>query len=302
MKEIAKQWAFDFIRLKPINVGLRTLLKPISHHLPYRLVNNIPVVGQIQLKLPNGKQLILVSDGCDSLASRIFWSGIQGFEPETIRLFLHLAKNAETVFDIGAHVGLFALLAAIGGEHRTIYAFEPVPRIIRYLETNVAVNFAQNVKIIPHAATNCDGEILLYIPDSIRLPATASTLSSYRSHTAEITVPATKLDTFARQNHLSQIDLVKIDAEGAEDKVLDGARFVLERDNPTIICEVLHGFVSDTLEDILRRLDYKFFLITDAGLIHHEHIIGDASYFYKNYLFISKKKITTALNGINILS
>lgn len=293
-----KRLVFVIIRLKAINVFLRGLLKPFLPILPDKFVSRIPVVGKVYLPLPDSKRvLILASKGDDSIASSAYWYGLHSFEPETIDLYFHLLKHSQVVFDIGANTGLFALLAAVDSREREVHAFEPVPKIFNYLERNITVNDLPNLKAVCGAATNYDGEITLYIPHSITLPFSASTLKGFREVGETIVVPALKLDTYITTNNVTRVDLLKIDTEGTEHKVLEGAKTILERDKPIIICEVLQGLTETFLHSIFDDTEYKIFLITADGLVRKEKIVGDK---YMNYLFITIDKIPTVLSGINL--
>lgn len=297
---VAKRFVFIIICVKAINLLLRILLKPVSPFIPGKIINRIPIVGEVYLQLPNSKTVVITSDGSDSLASTLFWSGLSGFEPETMDLYFRLLKYSKTVFDIGANTGLFALFAAIDCRSRDVYAFEPVPRIFDYLVKNVKINGLHNLKLVQGAVTNHDGEIFLYIPYSVTLPFSASTLKGFRKQNETIVVPALSIDTFVAANNISKIDLLKIDTEGTEHKVLEGAKNILERDRPIIICEVLNGLTEKTLQHIFDRTEYAYFLITRRGLIRKEKITGDATYINRNYLFITENRIPEVLQGVNL--
>ncbi len=291
ISDATKRLAFDAMRIKPINSGLRRLIKPVSGKLPYRLVVNMPVVGAIELELPDGQTITLVSDGCDSVASRIYWHGLDGYEPETLRLYLHMLKRSRTVFDVGAHNGLYALVAATEQADRTIYAFEPVPRTFAFLEENIAANDLHNISAFCQAVSDKNGEINLFIPNSIRLPAAASVLEELKDDTERVTVPTITIDSFVAENQVADVNLIKIDVEGAEDQVLRGAQETLDRHRPAIVCEVLYGYSDASLQAVLDSSNYVYFLVTSKALVRHERIVGDDTYFYKNYLFLPEERI-----------
>lgn len=241
-----------------------------------------------------------MSDGDDPIASSLYWTGIESFEFETVKLYLHLLENAQVVFDIGANTGLFTLLAAAGSKDRHVHAFEPVPKIFEYLKRNVETNNLRNVKPVCKAITNYDGEIELYIPSSVVFPTASSTLKGFRKAAETITVPALKADTYVAGNRIPKVDLLKIDTEGTEHQVLEGAKYILERDTPAIICEVLKGRTETALHAVFANSPYKFFLITDEGLVHKEKIEGDGTYKCRNYLFVTPDKIENCLQGVRI--
>lgn len=299
---MVKQLVYRIICLKPLNVLIRWLLRPFADLLPAHIINRIPVVGKIEVVVPNsGKVLALVSGGADPIASNLYWGGLETFEFETFTLYLELLKNTAVVFDIGANTGIFALLAAIDSPSRQVHAFEPAPKIFDYLQKNVATNKLTNLKPVCGALTDYDGDIELYIPRSIMLPTSSSTLKGFRKAQATITVPALTLDAYVANNQIAQVDLLKIDTEGTEPKVLEGAKHTLERDKPIIICEVLKGRTEDALHAVFAQSPYKFFLITQNGLVHRDKIVGDETYQARNYLFITPEKLAQNFPELHIV-
>lgn len=289
------------ISIKILNALLRRLLKPFSSIMPNNIINKIPVVGLICLQLPNSKKLYFKTDGNDCIASTLYWRGIDGFESDTIKLYIRLLMYVDTVFDIGANTGIYALIAAIDNPYRKVYAFEPVPRIFDYLKKNVEINKLHNLYIDSSAVTNYDGEITLYIPSNSGIITTeASTLQGFREASEVISVRALTIDSFVAMNDISKVDLIKIDTEATEHRVLEGAKNIIKRDEPIIICEVLKGRTEKFLYSLLEHTDYKYFWISSEGLIEKEQIEGDGTYKNMNYLFITKKKMREVMKEINV--
>ena len=297
-----KRLIYQFICIKPINILLRVLLKPFARFLPTKVINRIPVVGKIQVSVPNSDRiLVLTSWGTDPIASSLYWGGLESFEFETFKLYLQLLKDAKVVFDIGANTGIFALLAAIDSPDRQVHAFEPAPKIFSHLQKNAAINKLDNLKPVCSALTNYDGDIDLYIPHSLMLPTSSSTLKGFRKAQETVKAQALKADTYVDANQIGLVDLLKIDTEGTEPKVLEGAQHILVRDEPVIICEVLKGRTESALQAVFYDSRYKFFLITENGLVHKDNIVGDETYNTRNYLFITPDKLSKNLSEVIII-
>jgi hypothetical protein len=128
----------------------------------------------------------------------------------------------------------------------------------------------------------------------------ASTLEGFREATETILVPAVTLDTYVRTNKIAKVDLIKMDTEGAEHNVLEGAKNILKRDEPVIICEVLKGLTENSLGAILEGTEYRFFHITGSGLIRRRKIVADETRRNVNYLFIAARKLPEMLEGIDV--
>ncbi len=110
------------------------------------VIKHLHRIDLVESRLPNGKTLRLQSKGDDWISNQIFWRGWEGHEPETVPLFFRLARESKVTFDIGAYVGLFALLAAHANENGRVFAFEPLPSIYQRLEQNISLNNLQNIE------------------------------------------------------------------------------------------------------------------------------------------------------------
>ncbi|MCB8961929.1 MAG: FkbM family methyltransferase [Ardenticatenales bacterium] len=291
-----KHLFMSFITIHPVNKVLRVLVRPVADKLPF----SFPITGTIDYRLPNGKVVKFVNDGRDSHATRLYWDNETGFEPETISVYLELLRHARVVFDVGANVGIYSLIAAVNDPQCSVHGFEPVPFIYAYYARNVQANKLQNLQPNQAAVTTKSGEITLYIPDSVQLPSDASTVEGYREGVVPTQVKAVSLDEYAAEHKLARVDLMKVDAEGAEHQVFAGAQTIMERDKPAIICEILHGFVDENVKQFFADHNYRYFLVTDDGLVEHQEIIGDKSFRYKNYLFIPEERIPTMLANIPV--
>ena len=288
---VAKKMVRIIISNQIFNLILTSVLNFLKPFIPENVLFRIPKVGIVTCALSNSKRLLLFSEGDDTIASRLYFKGLDGFEAETVQLFLRLAANSRVVLDIGANTGIYALIAAIEDSAIEIYAFEPVPKIYERLEKNVEINKVTNLHINSSAVTNFDGIITLYIPNVGNMPTSSSTLQGFRKANEAIQVNAITVDSYIIVNNITKIDLIKIDTEATEHLVLEGAVQTLERYLPMIICEVLKGRTERQLQTILDKFNYRYFWITGAGLIERELIEGDGSYKYNNYLFIHAENI-----------
>jgi len=273
-----------------VNTALRLGLRPVAGLLPVGMLQRVPVVGAVRVPLGAGSVLRLHSGGRDQMAAALYWRGLAGYEPETISVFRRLLPGAHTVIDVGANVGLFALIAGLEDERRQVFAFEPVPETFECLRRNLALNPRARVEPVAAAAAAFDGTIDLNVPPGESLPLGASTLPSHRQAGRHVTVPAITLDRFTAGRAAGPVDLLKLDTEGTEPDVLAGARALLERDRPWILCEVLHGLTEARLHAVLDPLEYRFFSIGPRGLSPRSRIEGDPSYRDRNWLFAPRER------------
>ncbi len=150
------------------------------------------------------------------------------YEEEYCRCWTALAGHARTIFDIGANVGVYSLLAAVKNPNASIYAFEPTCEMVDALAENIRLNNIQNIQINPVAIGRASGEGFLH-----RCTGNDGSNEGMNFITAEIaqdddvTVALTSVEDFCRQQQISRIDLMKIDIEGGEYDALLGAQNLL---------------------------------------------------------------------------
>lgn len=297
----ARAAAFDALRRPALNRAARAVVRPLRNVLPWSVVHNIPILGEVEVDLPDGRRVVFVTDGYDSHASRLYWSGIDGFEPASLRLWLKLLANAKTVLDVGANVGIYGLISAVDNPGVNVHAFEPVPRTFEYLERNRDRNNAANLVVENSAVGETDGTITLHIPRHTRLPSTASVIDIPDEASDDVEVTLVSLDRYTADNGIGPVDLFKLDVEGAEAMALRGAARILDEDKPLILCEVLHQNVGPEMNSVFDDSKWAFFLITEHALVQHRELIGDPSYLFKNYLIVPTEKVATHLAGFTIV-
>lgn len=284
---------FRFLCLRLINVPLRRLMTPLGSRLPNIVVERFPISGEVQVDLPEGRTLIFRTDGRDAIASRMYWRGIKAHEPETIELFTRLVPYIDVVLDVGASTGLFALVASLMNPKVKVHAFEPVPETYDFLVENVSINGLGNIKPVKACITNYDGHINIYPNRTPILPFQASTRKDYQSRLTPREVPARALtlDSYVDEQRIENVGLLKIDAEASDHTVLEGAKRILDRDRPHIICEVLYTDTDHLIQDFFKDTDYRYFRILSEGLKPMPEVIGDSEYIYRNYLFVHKSQL-----------
>lgn len=269
---------------------LMRLVRPFAPLLSDHYLRNFPVVGRVSIHLPNGQRVCFETEGYDYTTASLYWRGIDGYEAGTVKLFLRLLRRTDVFIDIGANTGLFALLAAAENPARAVYAFEPVPRIFQTLKRNIRLNGFKDCHASCLAVGDYDGDIRMFVPPG-RIPSGATTnpgTPTQRSSPEMITARQTRLDTYLEVRGVPRVDLIKIDTETTEPKVLRGGLATIEKSRPFVICEVLPGKTGEELQSIMEHLDYAYYWISGAGLIKKEAIVGDS--IHMNYLFAPKEK------------
>lgn len=143
--------------------------------------------------------------------------GPQFYEAEERRSLLAQVRPGSQFVDVGAHVGLYAILAAKRvGAGGTVLAIEPDARSARDLRYNIALNGLSNVRVAELAAAGSRGTRSLGVTDRLNR-AGATLLDGSGVHTK---VDAWPLAEITREYRVDRIDVAKFDIEGVEHEVL----------------------------------------------------------------------------------
>lgn len=282
-----------YIQQESINRKVRQALRPVRTVLGKRLFamlfGKLPVLGKVEVDMPEGKRIVMYAGPKDEISTLLYFHGYEGYEHETLELFRRLCQRAEVIFDIGANVGLFSVVAATANPRARIYGFEPVERVYQLYKRNLAKNHCDNVHTELCAMTRHNGEVALFVPSG-DTPTYARTMQLSKGRRGRrVRVPAIRGDSYMRKRELTRLDLIKIDTETTEPQVFEGFSKSLAKYKPDVICEVLpnHG-TEAALMEIFGPLGYRYYHITDRGLVEQEAMAGDQTHRFRNFLFSAR--------------
>lgn len=190
------------------------------------------------------------------------------YEAENFSLLKQHIRPDSVVLDIGAHIGLFSVIAAKwSGAGAKIYAFEPAPSTHRVLERTIRMNRLE-AQIIPvnSAMGLHTGTIDFFVSDNEA--DNSNSLVPYKSDRPlrRIPVKLDSVDHFVSEHAIGKVDFIKMDVEGAEYDTLRGALQLMARDRPVVILAIHPEPIlnrNDSLEDIyavLEQLPYHILL------------------------------------------
>ena len=140
----------------------------------------------------------------------------------------HLAgKSVNTIFDIGGNVGQSAIRFAKAFPNAQVYTFEPVPETFRQLESNVG-RF-KNIKAHCHGFGSAAEQREIYVyPQNVLASCLAETpMMSATIRLDTETIELQRVDDFCLDNDIARIDLLKVDTEGFDYNVIQGAEALL---------------------------------------------------------------------------
>ncbi len=224
------------LRFYPFERGKYSILTKVF--LPYAA----PVAKmQINTRLKFGLRMRL--DPSEYLQAHLYAFG--DYELPTIRFIRRHLAVGSVCCDVGAQMGYLTLaMATSAGGSTSVHSFEPESVNADRFEENMQLNGCRNVRLHRTAVSNRDGMLRLYLSND-RNAGTHSTIAGSTNVSGEfIEIPSTTLDSFAREQSLHRLDLIKIDVEGAEFDVLQGGESVLRTLRPCVILEL-----SDALQN-----------------------------------------------------
>jgi FkbM family methyltransferase len=223
----------------------------------------------IPLRLPFGAWW-LAEDG--SLDQELLYGS---FEQDEMKFVKKLLRRNMTVVDVGAHHGLYTLLASkcVGWDGRVV-AIEPSPRECARLEKHLRLNRCSNTTMVTCAAGEDPGEEEFYVVEryrdcfnSLRPPAISDPVKV-------VPVNVRRLDDILAELEILKVDFIKLDVEGAELSVLCGALKLLNRQSrPAMLVEVQDartapwGYEAREIIQFLLRMDYQWFAIAVKGAL-----------------------------------
>jgi FkbM family methyltransferase len=248
-----------YLRWSPIRRGkgflTRRLLVPLLPAPP----------AQFVLDLPGGGRARLYYRETLGYASLVYG----GFETAELRVVRDLVAAGTTAIDVGANVGLFTVVMALANPGGSVIAVEPVPANLRRLRDNLGLNNISNVRIVEAAASDHDGNASIHLASD---PAYHSLgdIVSRPSLSGDVPVRLERVDDIWRAAGSPAVSVIKIDVEGAEARVLNGARELLEAHHPPLVLEAGTDEALEVLEGLLRPLAYR--RATPAGFRPWNHL------------------------------
>ena len=214
---------------------------------------------------------------CEENTSRIYNDYDERVNGESF-LLRHFLKPSYIVFDIGANVGTWSKNALAIEPNLTLIAFEPIPEVFARLRKDIGKK-AYSLHNI--AITDRIGQTPFFFYNqnwfTTKLSGLYKREVTLKKQTVEpitIKVEQDTLDHFCFNKDICEIDLLKIDTEGSEIKILLGAENMIKDQRIRAIQFEYDSPYQDagtTLKEVVRYLtnnDYVLFKITPKGLIH----------------------------------
>lgn len=244
---------------------------------------------------------------------RDVWRKFKG-NPE-FHLLRLLVDREQVALDIGANYGEYAVL--LGRHAKACIAFEPNPALRQKIFDRAAAAGLRNVEVKTCALSNRDGEVLFRIPlvDGVESEALATIEADNTLSGVEVrsyAVPCHRLDDL----DVGAVGAIKLDAEGHETAILEGARELIRQHRPTVMVEVEErhkqgsvAWVKSFFEDLGfhgyfllgRKIvpigDFDQHVHQSVDSIAHDEVKFGAVYA-NNFIYTAREDKTALLGGL----
>lgn len=252
--------------------------------LPSSVWRRIPVSGPIDVALGFGISFLYVSSEYDAIGRRLFFGGLEAWEGADVLLFANLARRSRTVVDVGAHTGVYALSACAASADVRVVALEPLEAPRMQLRAALLHNgWETRCEVRIEAAWDEAGVAKLFIPEH-PFPSEASLVNTA---TRSEDVETLRLDSL----DCGPVDLVKMDVECGEPRVLEGMTRWLEDSPPIVLLEVLDARVGQAIQHALSPYGYRYFRTADGDVLELPRLESDVDGGSRNVFAVPPDKM-----------
>lgn len=222
-----------------------------SYIIPY---SRLPANGEFDASLGDGVRVRLRYS--DSIGRTVAATG--SYEPGELAFLRSIIRSGETVMDVGANIGVFALVMAkaVGSSGRVI-AIEPHPENLGRLRANMRLSEATNIDIVEAAVgAKPDTGVLESASDHALAHMTIKTVADGQT-AADTVVAILTLDEVWHRHGNPVVTCIKLDIEGCEVPALHGASELLKTHRPVLLVEANDRPSMQRLDEVLRPYGYK---------------------------------------------
>lgn len=268
--------------------GLEVPWKAYDKYIQKRSIKTLkikyPIIDCIRFK---GVEFLIYFESKGIIEELILKEG--SYEGDLISLADYFIEENTVIIDVGANVGFESLYFSRKYPNNPVYSYEPTAIPYNCLSKSKAINSLDNLKIFKLGVGEKNGEVEIH----------AATEGTYNKGLASIDSNFDLDDTFAKEtieiitldDHVKEslrVSLIKIDVQGYEAKVLEGAIKLIEKNKPVIIYEHFEGYYSDRakLRDMIEKffssLNYELYLIRSKGGLRPHRFLEKINFKSRN--------------------
>lgn len=216
------------------------------------------------------------------VGNKLFYLG--AFEKKELSAIEPFLREDSVALDIGANIGTHAVFMASIARNGKVFAFEPGIPGYRFLLKNCA-NFYNIIPVSIGCSNKNDISPFFNAMDNAYSGLQDTGIKKIMSIQQILTI---KIDDFVKLFGLNRVDFIKIDVEGLEDEVIEGAQETLRKYRPVVFSEILKKTNSSPEKTIGRftKMDYRVYFI-EHGILKETKTYTEPFY---NYLFVPEER------------
>jgi FkbM family methyltransferase len=274
--------------IAPINAVIVALCKPVSLRFPS--LRRLPVrKNYVEFMLQSGQKIQLLDPMVCDVARDVFWGGGQRVDQadcHVMKFFEVIVADADIFIDVGSYSGLFTLVAAETSKKIHCFAYEILPDAFLMLIRNIVQNdVVDRCEMRLRGLGNAPS--IVTMPKAVSNAILPSSLSLGSVFPEGTRIPVSTIDDDFFGVKGSSVT-VKIDVEGFESAVIEGAAHFIENNSVEFVCEILpNADDGEKITSFLVKMDYQFFQFTSRGLIQHAAITPSKE--GKDWLFTKRQ-------------
>lgn len=287
--DLTKRWEaqeLNFYEYMDEMQNFHRVLKFYSERLPSCGIKKIEISDEEVVFITRKEEIKLCFNGVDRTSVPIWMLNFGSYESEEVDIYNKLIEDKMTILDVGANIGYLSIMWSKKFPNSSIYAFEPIRETFGYLKKNLKINNCQNIIPVPFALSNENKNDFFYCSPEIMALASEKNVLGYKK-VDKIPVSFISLDFF----NIGDIDFIKLDTEGSEYRVLQGAIQTLKEFHPMLVVEffeywdTVFGYHPNEVINFLKEYGYRSFL-PEKGKLREvfSHEKGDFS--KQNYIFL----------------
>ncbi len=247
--------------------SMATLSRSIPPHLKDKLlelkwINNFrkilyKKVGLQLLEIPDLPWKLHLYVNMDHPGERLFVTRYH--ERHVLDWLIGSVQIGWNIFDIGAYIGYYTIiLGRLSGPEGKVIAFEPIDFLKERILNSARVNRLSNITVETLAVGNKSGFVKFWVHEDPEGGYGTSSSAHRPIGSKSVKVRMTTIDEYVNKRKLDRLDLIKIDVEGGEVQVLEGAYESLKKFRPFLILEFNDEVSKKESEIILKSLEYKW--------------------------------------------
>jgi len=232
--------------IENLNIPLWALPLRGIYRFVKKLLPNEQAIKQIEIK---GIKYIVWAN--EDIGKKLLL--LRSYEKNETDVFKKFVKKDDVCLDVGGNIGFYSLnLSSFLKGTGVVHVFEPIKRNVNVIELAAEINSYKNISVHRQVLSNTNGEVEMAIPEDDGAYAYINDDSDQVK--AKELVACSTLDAFFKDNDLQKVDILKIDVEGAEGMVVEGAvELFSNKDNRPrlVMIELVNSYLERFSSDVL---------------------------------------------------